>query len=143
MANFLFKTEPSTYSFADLVRDKKTVWDGVANPVALKHLSTIQKGDSIAIYHTGDEKEVVGIATAESGPLPDPKSNNPKRLVVRVKAGPELVFPVPLSAIRDDALLKTTDLVRIPRLSIVPLTDAQFARLLERGGLKGLPTRAR
>lgn len=136
MANFLFKTEPSTYSFADLVRDKSTVWDGISNPVALKHLGTIKKGDSVAIYHTGDEKQVVGLATADSEAFPDPKLKNPKRTVVRLKAGKEFVFPVPLSAIRDDALLKTTELVRIPRLSVVPLTDAQFARLLERGGMK-------
>jgi predicted RNA-binding protein with PUA-like domain len=139
MAHFLFKTEPSTYSFADLVRDKRTVWDGISNPVALKHLATIQKGDSIAIYHTGDEKQVVGLATAESEAFPDPQLKNPKRIVVKIKAGRELVFPVPLSAIRNDALLKTTDLVRIPRLSVVPLTAAQFARLLERGGLKTNP----
>ena len=91
-------TEPSTYSFADLVRDKTTVWDGITNPAALKHLKTIQKGDAIAIYHTGDEKQAVGLATAESEPFPDPK--RPNLTVVRIKAGKALASPVPLADIR-------------------------------------------
>jgi len=86
MSAFLFKTEPGTYSFDDLVRDKTTTWDGVSNPVALKHMSQIKKGDAIAIYHTGDEKQVVGLATAASDAFPDPKQDNPKRLVVKIKA---------------------------------------------------------
>ena len=137
MGAFLFKTEPSTYSFDDLVRDKTTVWDGVANPVALKHLGTVKKGDTIAIYHTGDEKQVVGLATAASDAFPDPKLDNPKRFVVKLKAEKALPFPVPLSAFRADDVLATTELVRLPRLSIVPLTKAHLARLLERAGMKG------
>jgi predicted RNA-binding protein with PUA-like domain len=137
MSAFLFKTEPGTYSFDDLVRDKTTTWDGVSNPVALKHLGQVKKGDTIAIYHTGDEKQVVGLATAASDPFPDPKQDNPKRLVVKLKAEKALPFAVPLSAFRADDILATTELVRLPRLSIVPLTKAHFTRLLERAGIKG------
>jgi len=136
MSAFLFKTEPGTYSFDDLVRDKTTVWDGVSNPLALKYLGQVKKGDTIAIYHTGDEKQVVGLATAASDPSPDPKQNNPKRLVVKLKAEKPLPFPVPLSAFRADDVLATTELVRLPRLSVVPLTKAHVARLLERAGMK-------
>ena len=137
MAAFLVKTEPSTYSFADLQREKRAVWDGVSNPVALKHLGQVKKGDTIAIYHTGDEKQVVGLATAASDPFPDPKQDNPKRLVVKLKAEKALPFAVPLSAFRADDILATTELVRLPRLSIVPLTKSHFTRLLERAGIKG------
>ena len=135
MAAFLFKTEPGSYSFEDLTRDKTTVWDGVSNALALKHLRSIKKGDAIAIYHTGDEKQVVGLATAESDPFPDPKQKDDKRVVVRLKAGRALPFPVPLATFRTDAALKTSDLVRLPRLSVIPMTDAQYRRLLERSGI--------
>ncbi len=136
MANFLFKTEPTSYSFDDLVRDKTTVWDGVKNPVALKHLRTIRKGDTIAFYHTGDEKQVVGLATAESDPFPDPKLDDPKRVVVKLKAGRAFPFPVPLATFRTDPVLKTSDVPRLPRLSVIPLTTAQLERLFERAGLR-------
>jgi len=136
VATFLFKTEPSTYSFEDLVRDKATVWDGVSNAVALKYLRTIKKGDTVFVYHTGDEKQVVGLATADSDPFPDPKLDDPKRVVVRLKAGRALPFPVPLATFRSDAVLKTTELVRLPRLSVVPLTEAHHERILERAGLR-------
>ena len=136
MATFLFKTEPTTYSFEDLVRDKTTVWDGVSNAVALKHMRTVKKGDTIAIYHTGDEKQVVGLATADSDPFPDPKLKDPKRVVVRLKAGRALPFPVPLSTFRSDEVLKSTELVRLPRLSVMPLSAEHHERLLERSGLR-------
>jgi predicted RNA-binding protein with PUA-like domain len=135
MASFVFKTEPTAYSFEDLVRDKSTVWDGVSNAVALKHLRTIRKGDSVAIYHTGDEKQVVGLAIADSDPFPDPKLGDPKRVVVRLKAGRALPQPVSLATCRTDAVLKTTDLVRLPRLSVIPLTAAQHERLLKLAGI--------
>ena len=135
MATFLFKTELTTYSFDDLTRDKSTVWDGVSNPLALKHMRAVRKGDTVAIYHTGDEKQVVGLAIAESDPFPDPKLGDPKRVVVRLKAGRGLPFPVPLATFRTDAVLKTADIVRLPRLSVMPLTAAQHERLLERAGL--------
>lgn len=136
MATFLFKTEPTTYSFDDLVRDKKTVWDGVSNALALKHLRSVKKGDTIAIYHTGDEKQVVGLATADSDPFPDPKLDDPKRAVIRLKAGRSLPFPVPLGTFRTDEVLQSADLVRLPRLSVMPLTAAHKKRLLERAGIR-------
>lgn len=136
MATFLFKTEPSTYSFDDLTRDKTTVWDGVSNALALKHLRSVGKGDTIVIYHTGEEKQVVGLATAASDPFPDPKLKDPKRVVVRLKAGRALPFPVPLATFKTDPELKSAELVRLPRLSVMPLTQAQYRRLLERSGLE-------
>ncbi len=134
MAMFVVKTEPSTYSFADLRRDTKTVWDGVSNPVALKHLGTIRKGDTVAIYHTGDEKQVVGLATAASDAYPDPRLDDPRRVVVELKAGKPLPKPVTLAQIKADAVLKTTDLARLPRLSVIPFDAAQWKRLLELAG---------
>jgi len=136
VATFLFKTEPTTYSFDDLVKDKTTVWDGVSNALALKHLRSVKKGDTIAIYHTGDEKQVVGLATADSDSFPDPKLKDEKRAVVRLKAGKAFPFPVPLSTFRTDPVLQSSDLVRLPRLSVIPLTATQGKRLMERSGLE-------
>ncbi len=133
MAAFLFKTEPSTYSFDDLVRDRRTTWDGVKNPVALKHLRTVAKGDTVAVYHTGDEKAVVGFAVAASDPYPDPKLGDPKRAVVDLAPRHKLETPVPLSTFRTDAVLKTCDLPRLPRLSVMTLTAAQVARIEKLG----------
>ncbi|HKQ19281.1 MAG TPA: EVE domain-containing protein [Candidatus Eisenbacteria bacterium] len=134
MARFLVKTEPSTYSYADLQRDKRTVWDGVSNPVALKHLATIRKGDTVVVYHTGDEKQAVGLAVAASDAYPDPKLKNPKRPVVDLAADRALPKPVTLSAAKADAVLKGTELARLPRLSVMPFTEAQFQRLLRLAG---------
>jgi predicted RNA-binding protein with PUA-like domain len=130
MARFLVKTEPSIYSFADLIRDRRTVWDGVSNPVALKHLATIRKGDTVVIYHTGDEKQAVGLAVAASDAYPDPKLKDAKRPVVDLAADRPLASPVMLATVKADAVLKTTDLARLPRLSVMPLAEAQFQRLL-------------
>lgn len=134
MARFLVKTEPSTYSFADLQRDRRSVWDGVSNPVALKHLATIRKGDTVMVYHTGAEKQVVGLAQAASDPYPDPKLKDPKRPVVDLEAGKPLPKPVTLAQVKADAVLKGNDLARLPRLSVIPFTEAQFQRLLELAG---------
>ncbi|HKQ57214.1 MAG TPA: EVE domain-containing protein [Candidatus Eisenbacteria bacterium] len=134
MARFLVKTEPSTYSFANLQRDKRTVWDGVANPVALKHLATIKRGDTVVIYHTGDEKQAVGLATAASDAYPDPKAGNPKVVVVDLAADKALPTPVTLAQVKADAVLKGNDLARLPRLSVIPFTEPQFQRLLKLAG---------
>ena len=131
MARYLVKTEPSTYSFADLTRDKKTVWDGVSNPVALKHLAAIKKGDTVIVYHTGDEKRAVGLAVAASDAYPDPKAGNPKVVVVDLKPDKPLKTPVTLAQVKADAVLKGNDLARLPRLSVIPFSEAQFQRLLE------------
>jgi predicted RNA-binding protein with PUA-like domain len=134
MARFLVKTEPSTYSFANLLRDKRTVWDGVSNPVALKHLATIRKGDTVIVYHTGDEKQAVGLAVAASDAYPDPKLKDPKRPVVDLAADRALPKPVTLAQVKADATLKGTELARLPRLSVMPFSEAQFQRLLRLAG---------
>ena len=134
MARFLVKTEPSAYSFAQLQRDKRTVWDGVSNPVALKHLATIRQGDTVVVYHTGDEKQAVGLAVAASDARPDPKSGNPKRPVVDLAADKPLPKPVTLARVKADAVLDKSDLARLPRLSVMPLSEPQFQRLLKLAG---------
>jgi predicted RNA-binding protein with PUA-like domain len=136
MARFLVKTEPSTYSFADLQRDQRTVWDGVSNPVALKHLATIRKGDTVVVYHTGDEKQAVGLAVASSDPYPDPKLEDPKRPVVELSADRPLPGSVTLAQVKADAVLKGTELARLPRLSVMPFSEAQYQRLLKLAGAK-------
>src|SRR2546423_15019518 len=117
---FLLKTEPSTYSFADLLREGTTTWDGVNNPVARKNLAGMKKGDKLVVYHTGDEKSVVGTATVVSVDTSDAK--NPR---VEIKAG-KAVAPVTLATIKSTNLFKDSPLVRHGRLSVVPLTDAQY-----------------
>jgi predicted RNA-binding protein with PUA-like domain len=134
MARFLVKTEPSTYSFANLQRDKKTVWDGVSNPVALKHLAAIKKGDTVIVYHTGDEKQAVGLAVAASDAYPDPMLGDPKRPVFDLMAERALPKPVSLAQVKADAVLKGTDLARLPRLSVIPFSEAQYQRLMRLAG---------
>lgn len=134
MGTFLVKTEPSTYSFADLVREKKAVWDGVSNPVALKHLATIRKGNTVVIYHTGDEKQAVGLAVATSDPYPDPKLADPRRLVIDLKPERPLPKPVTLAQVKADPVLQGTELARLPRLSVMPFSAAQFQKLLRLAG---------
>ena len=135
MACYLLKTEPSVYSYEDLVRDKRAVWDGITNAAALIHLRQVKTGDRLVIYHTGDVKAAVGLARSTSDAYADPSQNDAKRAVVDVM--PDGAFPnlVPLSTFRSDPLLEATDLVRITRLSVVPLTDAQYARILKLAGL--------
>ncbi len=134
MATFLFKSEPSTYSYADLVRDKRAVWDGVSNPVALKHLGSVRRGDVVVIYHTGDEKQAVGLAVAASDPYPDPKLGDPKRLVVDLRPDRALPKPVTLATVKADPVLMTTELARLPRLSVMPFSAAHFKQLLKLAG---------
>jgi predicted RNA-binding protein with PUA-like domain len=127
MANrWLFKTEPSVYSFQQLVKDKRTVWDGVKNNLALKNLKGIKKGDPILIYHTGEEKAAVGTARAASDAYPDPAQKNPKLLVVEIEAGKALPRAVTLAEIKANAKLTCFDLVRLPRLSIMAVGDEQW-----------------
>lgn len=127
MANrWLFKTEPGAYSFQQLEKDKRTVWDGVKNNLALKHLSGIKKGDEIMIYHTGEEKAAVGIARALSAAYPDPQKKEPKLLVVEIEAVKPLSRPVTLSEMRSNAKLGKFDLLRLPRLSVMPVSGEQW-----------------
>ncbi len=124
---YLLKTEPSVYSFAQLEREKTTVWDGVTNPVALKHLRGMKPGDKLVIYHTGDEKSAVGTATVESVDPSD--ARNP---VVRIKAGRALGKAVSLAEIKANRAFSDSPLVRQGRLSVVPLNDEQY-RVLTSG----------
>mgnify|MGYP001612565118 CR=1 FL=1 len=117
---YLLKTEPSTYSFADLERDQKTVWDGVANPVALKHLRGMTKGERLVLYHTGEEKQAVGTASVVSVDASEAKSP-----AVTIAAGRALAKPVTLAEIKSSKLFQDSPLVRQGRLSVVPLTEAQ------------------
>ena len=123
---WLFKTEPSVYSFQQLQKDKKTMWDGVANNLALKNLRDIKKGDLIFIYHTGDEKQAVGVARALSGAYPDPSKKDPKLLVVDIEPVKPLAKPVTLAEVKANKKLANFDLVRISRLSIMKVTDEQW-----------------
>ncbi len=123
-SSYLLKTEPSEYSFADLQRDKITVWDGVSNPVAVKNLRGMAPGDRLIIYETGDHKSAVGTATVVSV-----DASNPKNPAVEIKAGKPLAKPVSLSEIKSNKLFKDSPLVRIGRLSVVPLTEAQYKNL--------------
>ncbi len=135
MANrWLLKTEPSTYSFQQLQKDKRTVWDGVKNNLALKHLSGVKKGDWILIYHTGDEKAAVGIARALSGAYPDPGKKDPKLLVVDIEPVKALRRPVTLSEMRGNSRLGKFDLLRLPRLSVMPVSEEQWKVIEEMAG---------
>jgi predicted RNA-binding protein with PUA-like domain len=131
---FLFKTEPSTYSYQDLTRDKRSVWDGVKNPVALKHLRTVSKGDRVLIYHTGDEKAVVGVMKAASDAYPDPKDKSGKLHAVDVVPERKLSNPVTLKAIKADSRFADFALVRMSRLSVMPVTEAQWKAIEKMAG---------
>jgi len=119
--DYLLKTEPSTYSFADLQREKTTIWDGVSNPVALKNLRAMKPGERLVIYHTGDEKSAVGTATVVSVDTSDAK--NPQ---VKIKVGRANSKPVTLAEAKANQLFSESPLVRQGRLSVVPLIEAQF-----------------
>jgi predicted RNA-binding protein with PUA-like domain len=121
---YLLKTEPTVYSFADLQREGATIWDGVTNPVAVKNLRGMKAGDRLIIYHTGDEKSAVGSATVVSVDAADPR--NPQ---VKIKAGKPVAKPVTLAEIKTNKLFADSPLVRQGRLSVVPLSDAQYNRL--------------
>ncbi|HTM07446.1 MAG TPA: EVE domain-containing protein [Verrucomicrobiae bacterium] len=123
---WLFKTEPSAYSFQQLQKDKRTVWDGVKNNLALKHLASIKKSDWVFIYHTGDEKAVVGVARATGDAYSDPAAKDGKLVVIDVEAEKPLSRPVSLAEIKADPKLKGFDLVRLPRLSVMPVSDEQW-----------------
>ena len=123
---YLLKTESSVYSFADLQRDGTTVWDGVTNPAAVKHLREMKEGEKLVIYHTGDERQAVGTATVESVDASDPKTP-----VVRIKAGKPLKNPVALADIKANKLFAESPLLRQGRLSVVPLTAEQWEWLVK------------
>jgi predicted RNA-binding protein with PUA-like domain len=134
MAVWLFKSEPEDYSYADLVREKKTWWTGVSNALARKHLRTIARGDRVWLYHTGKEKAVVGEMLVTKGPQVDPETpDDDKSVVVEVKPAGLLHTPVTLATIKTDPVFEGWDLIRIGRLSVMPVPDAMDARLRELG----------
>ena len=123
MSDWLLKTEPSEYSFEDLVKEKQTVWTGVKNPVARRHLFEMKPDDRIVVYHTGDVKAAVGLASVASSSA---DSQNPKEPSVVIVAGTALKKPVTLAVVKGSLLFSDSPLVRIGRLSVVPLTAAQY-----------------
>ena len=127
--NWLFKEEPSNYSFDALVKDKRATWSGVKNPVAQKHLHAVKRGDSIFYYHTGDEKSVVGVAVALGDAYQDPEDKTGRSAVVDVGPVRKLKRPVTLAEIKADARFKTFPLVRISRLSVMPVSDVEWKRI--------------
>lgn len=124
--NWLFKEEPSNYNFDGLVRDGRTSWTGVRNPLAQKHLKSVKKGDRIFFYHTGDEKAVVGICRAAAAPYADPADKSGKLYAVDVEPVKKLKAPVTLAAIKADGRFNELPLTRMPRLSVMPMSDADW-----------------
>jgi predicted RNA-binding protein with PUA-like domain len=126
---WLLKTEPSAYSYADLELERRAVWDGVKNPVALRNLRAMKRGERAIVYHTGDEKAAVGVAEIVREAYPDPKAKDERLLVVELQAQRRLERPVTLAEIKASPLFKDSPLVRQGRLSVVPLTSAQWQAL--------------
>ena len=128
---WLFKEEPGHYSYADLERDGTAVWEGVTNSLALQHLRNVRKGDRVLYYHTGKEKAVIGEMRVVRGPQPDPKDRSGKAVTVEVRAVRRLPAPVSLARIKQDPQLSDWELVRLPRLSVMPVNGAQWERIVE------------
>jgi predicted RNA-binding protein with PUA-like domain len=131
---WLLKTEPGNYAYADLERDGATVWDGVSNNAALLHMRKMRAGDLALIYHTGDERQAVGLAEITSAPYADPRAGDPKLVVVDVRPLRRLARPVTLAQVKADQWFAGFALVREGRLSVVPVTPEQWARLLALAG---------
>ena len=129
MAYWLFKEEPDHYSFADLQRDGEASWNGVKNPLARKHLRSVRKGDRVLYYHTGKEKAIVGEMKAAGDPEPDPNDSDPNGVVLVVLPVRALPRPVTLATIKQDLEFSDWELVRLPRLSVMPVTPAQWRRI--------------
>jgi predicted RNA-binding protein with PUA-like domain len=126
MAIWLLKTEPTVYSYADLERDGETMWDGVNNNTALQNIRKMEEGDKALIYHTGDERQVVGLATVSRGYYVNPEQDDPKLAVCDVKADCKLEKPITLAQIKSVPELATSDLVRLGRLSVVPISEEEW-----------------
>lgn len=134
MAHWLVKSEPSVYSFEQFVKDKETSWDGVRNYAARLHLRAMKKGDTVLYYHSNEGMDIVGIATVSKEAYPDPTTDDERWVSVGLKAGKRLKNPVSLDAIKQDKRLKEMALVRISRLSVQPVTDEEWAAVLELAG---------
>ncbi len=135
MAYWLLKTEPGDYSYTNLEQEGTTVWDGVNNALALKHMRTMEPGDTVFIYHTGKERKIIGTAEIVSQPYADPALDDPKRVVVKVRVGQRIPRPVSLAQIKQDEFFANFDLVRLSRLSVVPVSSSYWHRLCELGNL--------
>jgi predicted RNA-binding protein with PUA-like domain len=127
---WILKTDTDTYSFDDLAREHRAIWDGVSNALALKHIRSMAKDDRVLIYHSGDEKALVGLARVASAPYPDPKQDDPKLVVVDIEAGKRLPRPVSLATVKADPAFADLALVRMSRLSVIPVSEAHWKRLL-------------
>jgi predicted RNA-binding protein with PUA-like domain len=135
MPNYwLVKTEPTSYSYDDLERQHTAVWDGVKNPVALRNLRSMHPGDQVFVYHTGDEKAVIGWATVVSSPYPDPKNKDEQLVVIDLKAHRRLPKPVTLAQIKADKTFADLPIVRQGRLSVSPVTAPQWKKILQLAG---------
>jgi predicted RNA-binding protein with PUA-like domain len=131
---WILKTDSDVYPFDQLEREHQAVWDGVSNPVALRHIRGMAPGDPLMIYHSGARKEIVGLATVRSNPYPDPKRKDPKLVVVDIRADRRLPQTVSLADIKADPAFADLGLVRAPRLSVMPVTEAQWNKLLAMAG---------
>jgi predicted RNA-binding protein with PUA-like domain len=136
MANYwLLKSDPDEYSFDDLMKDGSAVWDGVANNLALQNIRKMKKGDVVLVYHTGDEKALVGVATATSNPYPDPKADNEKIVVIDLKPKKRVKRAVTLGEIKALPEFAEFQLVKLPRLSVMPVSQDEYKRLAQLAGL--------
>ena len=129
--NWLLKTEPGTYNLDDLKRDKKTIWNGITSNAALKNLRSMKRGELAFVYHTGDEKQIVGIAEITKESYPDPEADDEKLVAVDLKFRSKLDRPISLGEIKADKVFKDWDLLRIGRLSVVPTPDNFWNRVIE------------
>jgi len=133
--HWLMKTEPGTFAWSDLVQRGSDPWDGVRNAQARNHIRAMAVGDLALIYHSGDQRRIVGVARVASIPYPDPTSDDPRWVVVDVEPLQALPRPVTLADVKADPVLSTLAIVRQPRLSVAPVTSEQFERVLEIGGI--------
>ena len=134
--NWLFKEEPTSYSYDALVKDGKATWSGVKNPLAQKHLRSVRKGDHIFYYHTGNEKAIVGIARAVTNAYPDPADKTGKASVVDIVPEKKLSRPVTLAEVKANRAFASFPLTRLPRLSVMPVSDKEWAELLKMSSRK-------
>ncbi|MBE19181.1 MAG: hypothetical protein CMO11_04285 [Thaumarchaeota archaeon] len=131
MNYWLLKEEPKNYSFDILEKEKNTTWDGIKNNLALKHIKQIKKGDELFIYHSGVEKLIIGIAKAISKPYPDPNQNNEKLLVFDIKIKKRLKRAISLKEIKSNSIFKDFELVRLPRLSVMPVSQKYWNYIIK------------
>ncbi|HZB27332.1 MAG TPA: EVE domain-containing protein [Gemmatimonadales bacterium] len=139
MNRWILKTDSEVYPFDKLEQERQAVWDGVSNPVALRHIRSMAPGDSLFIYHSGATKEIVGLARVISEPYPDPKRHDPKLVVVDIEADRRLPHPVSLATIKADPFFADLALVRQPRLSVIPVSEQQWDRLLQLASANPVP----